>query len=86
MLPEKGVTARNTLQHRFGIVFPLATNIYITGIANFIDEWSHWDFCFTSFGVMLENLESSITTKKKPFSDFPARAPGMYNYRDGYTE
>ena len=58
----------------------------MTGIANFIDEWSHWDFCFTSFGVMLENLESSITTKKKPFSDFPARAPGMYNYRDGYTE
>ena len=29
LLPEKGVTARNTLQHRFGIVFPLATNIYI---------------------------------------------------------
>ena len=33
LLPEKGVTARNTLQHRFGIVFPLATNIYITTMA-----------------------------------------------------
>ena len=31
-MPEKGVTARNTLQHRFGIVFPLATNIYIQGL------------------------------------------------------
>ena len=39
----------------------------VTGIANFIDEWSHCDFCFTSFGVMLENLESSITMKKAIF-------------------
>ena len=38
-----------------------------SGIANFIDEWSHCDFRFTNFGVILENLESSITTKKAIF-------------------
>ena len=37
------------------------------GIANFIDEWSHCDFRFTNFGVILENLEPSITTKKAIF-------------------
>ena len=37
------------------------------GFANFIDEWSHCDFCFTNFGVILEYLESSITTKKAIF-------------------
>ena len=31
-----------------------------SGFANFIDEWSQCDFCFTSFGVILEYLESSI--------------------------
>ena len=36
-------------------------------VANFIDEWSHCDFCFTNFGVILEYLESSITTKKAIF-------------------
>ena len=30
------------------------------GFANFIDEWSQCDFCFTNFGVILEYLESSI--------------------------
>ena len=54
--------------------------ILYTGIANFIDEWSHCDFRFPIFWVILENLESS-----KPFSDFTARGPGMNNYRDGYT-
>ena len=34
------------------------------GFANFIDEWSQCDFCFTNFGVIFEYLESSITTKK----------------------
>ena len=51
--------------------FPLGS-----GFANFIDEWSHCDFCFTNFGVILEYLESSIRTKKS-FSDFPTRGPGM---------
>ena len=23
-----------------------------SGFANFIDEWSHCDFCFTNFGVI----------------------------------
>ena len=38
-----------------------------TGFANFIDEWSQCDFCLTNFGVILEYLESSITTKKAIF-------------------
>ena len=38
-----------------------------SGFANFIDEWSQCDFCFTNFGVTLEYLESSITTKKAIF-------------------
>ena len=42
-------------------------SVKITGFANFIDEWSHCDFCFTNFGVILEYLESSITTKKAIF-------------------
>jgi len=40
---------------------------FITGFANFIDEWSHCDLCLTNFGVILEYLESSITTKKAIF-------------------
>ena len=42
--------------------------LYINaGFANFIDKWSHCDFCFSNFGVILEYLESSITTKKAIF-------------------
>ena len=37
------------------------------GFANFIDEYSQCDFWFTNFGVILEYLESSITTKKAIF-------------------
>ena len=55
----------------------------ITGFANFIDEWSQCDFSFTNFGVILEYLESSITTNKAIFSDFPARGPGMYTLSRG---
>ena len=51
---------------------------HITRFANLIDEWSQCDFCFTNFGVILEYLESSITTEKAIFSDFPARDPGVY--------
>ena len=40
------------------------------GFANFIGEWSQCDFCFTNFGVILEYLESSITTKKTHFQTF----------------
>ena len=40
------------------------------GFANFIDEWSQYDFCFTNFGVILEYLELSITTKKSQFQTF----------------
>ena len=41
--------------------------ILSSGSENFIDEWSQCDFCFTNFGVILEYLESSITTKKAIF-------------------
>ena len=51
----------------------------MSGFANFIDEWSHCDFCFTNFGVNLEYLETSITMKKAIFR-LPARGPGMYMY------
>ena len=40
------------------------STVVLPGFANLIDEWSHCDFCFTNFGVILEYLESSITTKK----------------------
>ena len=46
------------------IVVAISTTINNKGFANFIDEWSQCDFCFTNFGVILEYLESSITTKK----------------------
>ena len=39
----------------------------LTGFANFIDEWSQCHFCLTNFGVILEYLESIITTKKAFF-------------------
>ena len=45
----------------------LRINFKSTGFANFIDEWSQCDFCFINFGVILEYLESSITTKKAIF-------------------
>ena len=43
------------------------SHLNLPGFANFIDEWSHSDFCFTNFGVILEYLESSITMKKAIF-------------------
>ena len=36
-------------------------------VCNSIDKWCQFDFCFTNFGVILEYLESSITTKKATF-------------------
>ena len=56
-----------------------------TGFANVIDGWSQFDFFFTNFGVILEYLESSMTTKK-PFSDFLARGPGMNTLSWGIHE
>ena len=53
----------------------------LPGFANFIDEWSQYDFCFTNFGVILEsfwNIRSQVSQRKKPFSDFPACGSGMY--------
>ena len=42
-------------------LFTHTLKINLPGFANFIDEWSQCDFCFTNFGVILEYLESSIT-------------------------
>ena len=52
--------------------------VIITGFANFIDEWSHCDFCFTNFGVILEYLESSTTTKKAIFRLSSTRSWHVY--------
>ena len=54
-------------QNLMAIVSPQKTMVHIPGFANFIDEWSQGEFSFTNFGVILEYLESSITTKKKQF-------------------
>ena len=56
------------------------------GFANFIDEWSHCDFCFTNFGVILEYLETSITTEKAIFQNFQHMALACIHYREGYTK
>ena len=50
------------------IVFAPARKIYPV-FANFIDEWSQCDFW---------SIWSQISQQKKPFSDLPARGPGMY--------
>ena len=42
----------------------------------------------TSASQILESfwkIWSRVSQRKKPFSDFTARGPGMNNYRDGYT-
>ena len=42
----------------------------------------------TSASQILESfwkIWSQVSQRKKPFSDFTARGPGMNNYRDGYT-
>ena len=47
--------------HRTTLTLETTCNSHIhPGFSNFIDEWSHCDFCFTNFGVILEYLESSI--------------------------
>ena len=61
---------------------PRFMNMY-SGFANFIDEWSHCDFCFTNFGVILEYLESSITTKKAIFR--PSSTWSWHVYTIVYT-
>ena len=49
----------------------------ITGFANFIDEWSHGDFCLQILESFW-NIWSQVSQRKKPFLDFPARGRGMY--------
>ena len=51
---------------------------YWPGFANFIDEWSQCDFCFTNFGVILEYLELSIATKKANFRLFSSWSWHVY--------
>ena len=50
-----------------GLLCPSRSQTVQSGFANFIDEWSHCDVCFTNFGVILEYLTSSIRTKKAIF-------------------
>ena len=66
-------------------LFTHTLKINVPGFANFIDEWSQCDFCLTNFGVILEYLDSSITTKKAIFS-FPVRGPGMHTLLWGIHE
>ena len=62
------VTVHTFIQSQTHHKLRTKTGIYTqSGFANFIDEWSQCDFCFTNFGVILEYLESSITTKKAIF-------------------
>ena len=51
-----------TLQNRVSLTLQRSS-----GFPNFFDEWSHCDFYFTNFGLILEYLESRITTKKAIF-------------------
>ena len=62
------------------------SSLGFSGFANFIDEWSQCDFCFTNFGVILEYLESSITTKKSHFQTFQHVVLACIHYREGYTK
>ena len=48
---QKLTQIRNYLQH-VSVIESNISNIF-TGFANFIDEWSRCDFCFTNFGVIL---------------------------------
>ena len=58
-----------------------------SGFANFIDEWSHCDSCFTNFGVILEYLESSITDNEKShFQTFQHMVLSCIHCREGYTK
>ena len=66
------------------IVFAPARKPY-PGFANFIDEWSQCDFCFTNFGVILEYLESSITTKKAIFRPSSTWSWHVYTIAVSYT-
>ena len=57
----------------------------ITGFANFIDEWSHGDFCLQILESFW-NIWSQVSQRKKPFSDFPARGRGVYTLSWGIHE
>ena len=61
-----------------GLLCPSRSQTVQSGFANFIDEWSHCDFCFTNFGVILEYLPSSITTKKAIFRLSSTRSWNVY--------
>ena len=58
------------------------------GFANFIDEWSHYDFCFTKFWSHFGIFGVKYHKEKSHFSDFPACGPRMYciHYREEYTK
>ena len=43
-----------------------------SGFANFIDEWSQFDFCFTNFGVKYQTFQHVVLS--------------CIHYREGYTK
>ena len=51
----------------------------LTGFANFIDEWSQRDFCFTNFGVKHHNEKSNFQT-------FQHVVLACIHYHEGYTK
>ena len=61
------VSLNTDLRKVIGQLYPFLGTMSTAGFANFIDEWSQFDFCFTNFGGILEYLESSMTLKKPIF-------------------
>ena len=62
----------NTLLQCQGLQILLMSGVTVTSASQILGSfWKIW---------------SHVSQRKKPFSDFPERGPGMYNYRDGYTE
>ena len=59
-----GITSAHCLLPAAWIGDRIEDNTYAGSVANFIDEWSQCDLRFTYFGVILEYLESIITTKR----------------------
>ena len=69
--------------HLHTVLYVLRT--YNTGFANFIDEWSQCDFCFTNFGVILE-FGVKYHNEKRRFQSFQYVVLACIHYREGYTK
>ena len=57
--------------HLQGLQILLMSGVTVTSASQILESfWKIW---------------SQVSQRKKPFSDFTARGPGVNNYRDGYT-